>query len=179
MPFKHIAVAGATGAGGAGTGHLVLEALLAKKAAGKIDSIRVLGRNPATEAKVAEVEAIKKMGVDFHAVDYNDEAEVEAALSGVDCLVSSLAGGAIPDLELALFRAARAAGVKRVLPSQFTSDLDYLGDKVNPYHSLKVKVTDALRNDPAYAGLEVRSSLDVIEVRSTLLIASHLSTPWS
>jgi uncharacterized protein YbjT (DUF2867 family) len=125
-------VAGATGASGAATGGYVLDALLAKKAAGQIDSIRVLGRKPSSDAKKAEVAAIEAKGIPFHAVDYDNEEEVLNALKGSDVLVSCLGGPAIPDLELALFLAAKKAGVKRVLPSQFTSDLDVLGSKANP-----------------------------------------------
>lgn len=155
MPgFRHIAIAGATGGGGAGTGAFTLAALKEKQKEGRIDSIRVLGRKPETDIKRAEVKAIEDQGIPVHCVDYANEAEVLAALAGVDALISCLAGPAIPDLELALFKTAKKAGVKRVLPSQFTSDLDVLGKDVNPYHALKVIVTDKLRTDPAYEGLE-------------------------
>ncbi|KAI9033383.1 hypothetical protein DFJ74DRAFT_652291 [Hyaloraphidium curvatum] len=154
MGFQHVAIAGATGGNSSGLGKLILDTLLEKKAAGAIASLRVLGRKPANDAKKAEVHAIVSRGIPFHEVDYTDMDSMASALSGCDVLLSTVGGPAIPDLEINLMRAAKKAGVRRVMPSQYTADLDALGDQVNAYHIKKVEVANALRTDPELQGLE-------------------------
>lgn len=55
-------------------------------------------------------------------VDYKDQPSLEAALEGVDAVVSNLSAPAI-HLQKTLIEASIAAGVKRYLPSEFGSDL--------------------------------------------------------
>ncbi len=64
------------------------------------------------------------MGVTVIAVDLNSSTDLEQACSGMDCVVSALAGlgDVIVDLQQRLLDSALKAGVPRFIPSDFCTD---------------------------------------------------------
>jgi len=102
---KTVAVAGAGHVGSA-----VVTALLAKGT-----HVRVLVR-PGSEAKY---DALKAKGAQIRVVPTNED--LEAAVTGCYAVVSTVAGGkeTFVDYQIALFKACKAAGVKRFFGSDF------------------------------------------------------------
>lgn len=79
----------------------------------KFDEVRVLTRSAAKHSFPA--------GVTVKEVDYASTASLEAALAGVDGLVSAFAFEVI-DQQKNLVDAAAAAGVRRMIPSEYGND---------------------------------------------------------
>ncbi|KAL5521760.1 hypothetical protein ACEPAF_2508 [Sanghuangporus sanghuang] len=108
--YKHFAVVGA-----GSIGRVTVEELVKKKDEGKISSIVVLTRSSGWS------EDIVSKGVEFILVDYRSPSSLEAALVGVDVVISTLSLlSAIHQNALATY--AKAAGVKLFVPSQFDCD---------------------------------------------------------
>ncbi|CDZ96643.1 NmrA-like [Phaffia rhodozyma] len=121
-----IAVAGAVG-GSAGNdgfnasvGSLVVDQLLKTEA-----KVVVLIRS--SSADLPQVAELKRKGVQIAVVDYSNASSLERALQGVDLVVSALAGGGT-GLQFTLDDAAKAAGAKAFIPSEFGKDAGLFSD---------------------------------------------------
>ncbi len=120
---KLVVVAGATGK----LGRLLVESLLTHPAA----RVRALVQDPG-KPEAAALAGPRVELVAFDAVAATDAARA-AAVAGAHAVVSALQGGpeTIVDAQLALARAARAAGARRFLPSAFSYDFFALPEGVN------------------------------------------------
>lgn len=120
---KLVVVAGATGK----LGRLVIEELLARPGVRVRALVRDLGK--------PEAVALAERGVETFALDVATatDAQRQAAVSGAFAVVSTVQGGpdVIVDAQLALLRAAKAAGARRFLPSDYSYDLFGLPEGVN------------------------------------------------
>lgn len=120
---KLVVVAGATGK----LGRLVIEELLARPGVRVRALVRDLGK--------PEAVALAERGVETFALDVATatDAQRQAAVSGAFAVVSAVQGGpdVIIDAQLALLRAAKAAGARRFLPSDYSFDLFGLPEGVN------------------------------------------------
>lgn len=119
MNNKRIVVVGAAGK----LGRLVVDNLLTYPGV----RVRALVRDPAKFAAPDGVEVVR-----FDAVTASD-AERAKAVAGAFAVVSTLQGGpdVIVDAQLALLRAAKAAGARRFLPSDYSYNLFTLPAGVN------------------------------------------------
>lgn len=118
-----VVVAGAAGR----LGRLVVEAVLARPDT----RVRALVRDP-SRPEVASLASDRVELVAFDAVTATDAAR-EAAVRDAYAVVSTLQGGpdVIVDAQLALIRAARRAGARRFLPSDYSYNLFTLPTGVN------------------------------------------------
>jgi len=120
---KLVVVAGATGK----LGRLVIAELLARPGV----RVRALVR----DSGKPEAAALAERGVETFAIDVATatDAEREAAVRGAFAVVSTVQGGpdVIVDAQLALLRAAKAAGARRFLPSDYSYDMFGLAEGVN------------------------------------------------
>jgi len=105
--IKKVALAGASG----NLGPAILEQLLQAKF-----TVTVLTRKDSKSTFPA--------GVNVAPVDYDSLESLTAALKGQDALVSTLASAAIT-VQTSLIDAAVAAGVKRIIPSEFGCDTSH------------------------------------------------------
>jgi len=104
--YRTFAVAGA-----GNVGKFIIEELVKLKVAGKVASVEVLTRSP-------DDPKLKELGVTGLKVDYEDPPSLQAALQGKDVVISTLGRPAFHLQEL-LGQAAKAAGVKLFIPSEF------------------------------------------------------------
>ncbi|KAG9096511.1 hypothetical protein FRC06_008589 [Ceratobasidium sp. 370] len=104
-----IAIAGATGY----VGRPIVEEILKSKAF----ELRILTRKSGVNGPL--VQSFKERGAILHGVSYDDEAELVSMLQGVDIVLSTLSGGGITDAQPNLLRAAKTAGAKLFVPSEF------------------------------------------------------------
>ena len=82
------------------------------------------------DASKPELAKYKSQGAELITVDYSSLESLQAALSGVDAVISTLSSSTGEDVQTTLAKAAKAAGVKLFLPTEF--GLDY--DKALPLH---------------------------------------------
>jgi uncharacterized protein YbjT (DUF2867 family) len=110
-----ILVAGATGMLGSRIAHYLLEQPDAR--------VRLLVRNVGGKKEVLDPLAAE--GAELIESDLTDVASLDRATHGVDVIVSAVQGGAdvIIDGQVALARAGKRNGVRRILPSDFGLDL--------------------------------------------------------
>ncbi|KAI0321735.1 NAD-P-binding protein [Amylostereum chailletii] len=102
----------------AGLGHIgpyIAAEFLKAKANGTVKEVIILTR---ADSSNPEVEKFATQGAKVISVDYNDQASLTKALAGVDVLVSTIAGPALP-IQVPLAEAAKAAGVQLFVPSEF------------------------------------------------------------
>ena len=113
---KVILVAGATG----NLGNRISKELIKRGA-----EVRAIVRTSTDKEKI---DTLEKMGVKIFEVDMNSVDEIAKASTGVDCVVSTLAGlgDVIIDLQTRILDAAIQAGVPRFIPSDFSSDYNDL-----------------------------------------------------
>lgn len=124
--FKTIAVAGA-----GNVGQFIIEELTKLKKEGVIDNVVQLSRSVRSTLSHSTIttftETIPKAGghkqtlgwgVELRVVDYTDYDGLVQALQGVDAVVSALGGGAFA-LQEQFAEAAKKAGVKLFVPSEF------------------------------------------------------------
>ncbi|TFK47283.1 NAD(P)-binding protein [Heliocybe sulcata] len=97
-------------------GEYVAEEFLKLKASGSVSSLTVLTRSTASDNAV--LEKVVKLGAQVTTVDYNAHDSLVSALTGVDAVVSAL-GGYGHKAQYQLADAAKAAGVKLFLPSEW------------------------------------------------------------
>ncbi|WP_294298859.1 SDR family NAD(P)-dependent oxidoreductase [uncultured Chryseobacterium sp.] len=122
-----ILVAGATG----NLGEKICRALLAKGA-----QVRAVVR---PESNPEKTEALREAGVLIFTADFNDPSQLQAACSGVSCVVSALAGlhEVIVEAQSQLLDAAVDAGVPRFIPSDFCTDYTQLAEGCNRNFDLR------------------------------------------
>lgn len=120
---KLVVVAGATGK----LGRLVVEELLARPGVRVRALVRDLGK--------PEARALAERGAETLAIDVAAATDEQrrAAVEGAFAVVSAVQGGpdVIVDAQLALLRAAKAAGARRFLPSDYSYDMFGLPAGVN------------------------------------------------
>ena len=124
--IKTVAVAGAAGSLG---GPLVKELLDAGF------SVTALTRPDSKQTFPASVKVAK--------VDYNDVESLTATLKGHDALVSTIATAAITQQEN-LIDASIAAGIKRLIPSEFGCDLSIAKNRQLPVYGQKVQIQEEI-----------------------------------
>ncbi len=85
--------------------------------------IRLLVRDPS--ASRDKLEPLVKAGAELIEGDLSDPASLDRATRGVDVIISAVQGGpdVIVDGQVALAKAGKANGVRRILPSDFALDL--------------------------------------------------------
>ncbi|KAK7740632.1 hypothetical protein SLS62_011074 [Diatrype stigma] len=120
--IKNVAIAGASG----DLGSVVFEKLVAS---GKFN-IRVL-RRTGSSAKFPA-------GTDVVDVDFDSLESVKSALAGQDAVVSTVGSTAVQSQKV-LIDASIAAGVKRILPSDFGSNLDNPLSRKLPVYVQKIE----------------------------------------
>lgn len=101
------------GAGSIGT--WIIEELLNYKASGVVNTVKVISRSDAIKSSNPE---FFTNGAEFAKVDYADEATVSTIFRGVDVVFSTISSTVV-DQQVALARAAKAAGVKLFVPSEY------------------------------------------------------------
>ena len=116
-PLTNVTVAGGTGV----LGFHIVQALLNDGSF----KVKVLRRLPKTENEKAELLASK--GAEIVYADYNQHDDLVNALNGTDALISVVSPGRtgtydFDALQTPLLNAAKAAGVKRFIPSEFGID---------------------------------------------------------
>lgn len=120
---KLVVVAGAAGK----LGRLVVQSLLAHPGI----RVRALVRDP----KKADVAAMAREGLELFAFDAvtSGDAERDAAVKGAFAVISTLQGGpdVIVDAQLALLRAAKRAGARRFIPSDYSYNHFTLPEGIN------------------------------------------------
>jgi uncharacterized protein YbjT (DUF2867 family) len=121
-----VALAGASGS----LGRPVLEHLIAANF-----RVTVLTREDSTSSFPAGIKVAK--------VDYNSEESLTAALQGQDALVSTIATESIMSQEK-LIKAAIAARVSRIIPSEFGSDTLLDANKQLPVYGQKIAIQKLL-----------------------------------
>lgn len=146
---KLVVVAGATGK----LGRLLIQALLSHPTV----RVRALVRDP----KKPEAQSLASDKVELHAFDAltADEAARTAAVAGSFAVVSTLQGGPeiIVEAQLALLRAAKAAGARRFIPSDFSYNLFGLAEGVNLNSDWRRKLAEL-------AHAEIDGSFEVVHV---------------
>ncbi|KAI0300694.1 NAD-binding protein [Multifurca ochricompacta] len=106
--FKNFAVVGA-----GSTGSFIIRQLLKDKSAGTIDNVVVLTR----EGSKTTVDGDAKL----FPVDYSNKESIKKALIGVDVVISTIASSVL-HLQAGIADAAKEAGVKLFVPSEFGGD---------------------------------------------------------
>jgi len=111
--------------GGTGwLGNQVLNALLDSK----YFAVKALIRKGTEEKKKEQVDTLRGKGAEIVFGDLQNIDELTKAAQGFDTIVSLLSGDALFEgQERNLIPAAKAAGVRRIVPSQFGADLDLMG----------------------------------------------------
>ncbi|KAK7755166.1 hypothetical protein SLS62_002981 [Diatrype stigma] len=122
---KNVAIAGASGSLGS--------VVFAKLASSGKFNVRVLQRIGST--------ATFPPGTDVVEVDFASFDSLRAALAGQDAVVSTVATLAAKD-QIALADATAAAGVKRIIPSEFGGNLDNPKARQLPFYAAKIQVQD-------------------------------------
>jgi nucleoside-diphosphate-sugar epimerase len=141
-------------AGGAGKlGRLLVNALLEHPAV----RVRVLVRDP-RKPEVASMASERVELVAFDAQSANDAARADA-VRGAFAVVSTLQGGpdVIVDAQLALLRAAKAAGARRFVPSDYSYNIFTLPEGVNVNSDWRRTLAEQARG-------EVAASFEVVHV---------------
>jgi len=124
MSFKSVAIAGASGQ----LGHLAVQEFLKQNW-----SVVALVSKASSEKKET---ADQLKGAKIAVVDYSDPKSLQDALSGVDVVLSTLGNGEkLYDHQVALLAAAKAAKVKRFVPSEFGVDNDAFSDPKQKFFS--------------------------------------------
>ncbi|RKP09892.1 hypothetical protein THASP1DRAFT_13647 [Thamnocephalis sphaerospora] len=113
MTRINVLVAGGTGY----LGYKLVNALLDDGAY----SVAVLAR---VGTRGENLENIKKRNIRLITVDYGNHAELVQAMQGIDIVASMVDYHAVGEPQFALIRAAKAAGVRRFVPSDFSSNVD-------------------------------------------------------
>jgi nucleoside-diphosphate-sugar epimerase len=151
-------------AGGAGKlGRLVVEALLMDPSA----RVRVLVRDP-QKPDVASLAADRVELMVFDAASAN-EASLANAVRGAFAVVSTLQGGPdiIVDAQLALLRAAKAAGVRRFIPSDYSYNMFTLAKGINVN-------TDWRRTLAEHAKEEASEAFEVVHVMQGIFTDTYV-----
>ncbi|KAH9963338.1 NAD-P-binding protein [Russula dissimulans] len=96
---------------GAGTlGKYIVQQFQKEKAAGTVNDVVVLTRQGSKTTVEGDVKVIP--------VDYSNPESIKAAVTGVDVVISTISGAAL-DVQGKIAEAAKEAGVKLFIPSEF------------------------------------------------------------
>jgi len=96
---------------GAGTlGKYIVQQFQKEKKAGTVNDVVVLTRQGSNTTVEGDVKVIP--------VDYSNPESIKAAVTGVDVVISTIAGAAL-DVQRKIAEAAKEAGVKLFIPSEF------------------------------------------------------------
>ncbi|KAN0124428.1 hypothetical protein V8E52_002077 [Russula decolorans] len=119
--------------GAGGIGSYIVQQLLKEKAAGIVKEVVVLSRQGSKTAVEGDAKVIQ--------VDYSNEGSVQSALTSVDVVISTIPGTAV-DIQVKIAAAAKNAGVKLFVPSEFGGITDgetegVFGAKANVQGQLK------------------------------------------
>ncbi|KAA1474801.1 NAD-P-binding protein [Dentipellis sp. KUC8613] len=130
--MSHFTTFALAGLGNVGT--FIAEELLKRKAAGKAKRVVILTRSSGDDEKY---EPYKRNGAEVLTVDYSSKDSLTAALSGIEVVVSTIALG-VSDAQSSLAVAAKEAGVKLFVPSEFGSPTDSLSSgPLSPKHKMR------------------------------------------
>ncbi|KAI0300682.1 NAD-P-binding protein [Multifurca ochricompacta] len=126
--YKNFAVVGA-----GSTGSFIIRQLLKDKSAGIVDNVVVLTREGSKTTVDGDAKLIP--------VDYSNKVSVKNALVGVDVVISTLASTVL-HLQVGLAEAAKEAGAKLFVPSEFGAQTEgetegFLGFKASIQTQLK------------------------------------------
>ncbi|KAI0294070.1 NAD-P-binding protein [Multifurca ochricompacta] len=126
--YKNFAVVGA-----GSTGSFIIRQLLKEKATGIVDNVVVLTREGSKTTVDGDAKLIP--------VDYSNKESIKNALVGVDVVISTLASTVL-HLQVGLAEAAKEAGAKLFVPSEFGARTEgategFLGFKANIQNQLR------------------------------------------
>jgi len=101
-------------------------------------SVRILVRPKTFEEKKDIMEGLKRQGIEIFVGEVEGEP-LNKALEGVHTVISAVIGGpeVILDAQRRLLQAAESAGVKRIVPSDFSFDMSRLDDGDNFFSDLR------------------------------------------
>ncbi|TFY63187.1 hypothetical protein EVG20_g6425 [Dentipellis fragilis] len=132
-------------AGVGNIGTFIANEFLARKAAGQINRVVILTRSSTDDEKNKE---FKRKGAEVITIDYSSKASLISALAGVAVVISTINLGAL-DSQFSLIDAAKEAGAKLFVPSEFGTPTD---DIMNGPASPKRKALEKLKKlDLPYA----------------------------
>ncbi|CEL10129.1 Putative Isoflavone reductase family protein (AFU_orthologue; AFUA_1G12510) [Aspergillus calidoustus] len=140
MSKSNLLVFGATGAIGT---YIIAAIVNAKDSFGRI----AVFTSPNTlSTKATEINALRENGVEIITGDVTKKEDVVAAFEGIDTIVSALGRGVIA-AQIDLLRwAAETPSIKRFLPSEYGTDIEYSpASATEKPHQQKLKVRAALR----------------------------------
>ena len=141
MQKTRVLIAGAAG----WLGHQVAGALLD---GGKAEVRALVRGSSSTAEKTRTIEGLRSRGMSVAVGDLNDAASLVKACEGVDVVISAVQGG--PDVIIGgqgrLLAAAEAAGVKRMIPSDFCTELSRLEPDDNVGLGLRKKFDESFAN---------------------------------
>ncbi|AOJ78347.1 MULTISPECIES: NmrA family NAD(P)-binding protein [Burkholderia] len=117
-------------------GHRIIDALLRTRPAGEIRA-GVRGGSAGKHGNRARQWLAN--GVTVVNTDLDDPLSLEQACAGVDTVISAVQGGPdiIVDGQARLLEAALAAGVRRLVPSDFSENLFSIPEGINPYLDMR------------------------------------------
>ena len=146
-PSQSVALVGGTG----NLGRLVAHALVDRGA-----DLRLLVR-PESRARAADLESLGATVVEG-TLGAGDERALADLLAGADAVVSAVQGGpdVLVDGQLRLLGAAREAGVRRLVPSDYSFDFFRLAEGANP--------NSDWRRQFASAAADARGGVEVVHV---------------
>ncbi|KAL4924257.1 aromatic alcohol reductase [Aspergillus undulatus] len=146
MEIKNIVLAGASGS----LGKVVLEALIAANKS----NVTVFSRTD-SEAAFPDTVQVRK-------IDYTSVEDLTSALTGQDAVICTFSPSAVL-AQIPLIHACVAAGVKRIIPSEFTADISNPNAAALPQyapqlqiHSLLQEVTKA---NPKFSYTSIRNGV--------------------
>lgn len=135
MTTKVVALAGANGYVGKAITNALLDANAYK--------LRILTRTSSLDS--APLQAFKGRGASLHGISYADHESLVKALQGVDVLISTVGAEALVPAQIPLIRAAKAAGVKLFIPSEFGVPFD--DDSTSPLVRDKRATLEAAKSE--------------------------------
>ncbi|ORY24892.1 major facilitator superfamily domain-containing protein [Naematelia encephala] len=126
-------VAGGVGGGGplsANLGNAIVRSLLAKNNV----KVKILGRSESIRSKAAQ--QLAQLGAELVTVDYARDESVDAALTGVEVVISAISRAGA-DAQVALARASKRMNIQLFIPSEWGGDTrDKGADTPNGYKAL-------------------------------------------
>lgn len=125
-------------AGAGAIGAWIIEELLNYKATGSVNTLKILSRSETI--KSANPEWFAK-GAEFVKVDYSNELALVNTFKGIDVVFSTI-NSSVAEQQEALGKAAKAAGVKLFVPSEYGIDTE---DATTGVFLAKKKLSDYLK----------------------------------
>ncbi|KAF9654289.1 NAD-P-binding protein [Thelephora ganbajun] len=106
--------------GSGSLGAFLINEFLTYKAAGAVTTLKIISRSETIKSTNPEWFA---KGAELAQVDYTNESSIVAAFKDVDVVISTI-GSRVVDQQEALANAAKAAGVKLFVPSEYGVDTE-------------------------------------------------------